>query len=463
VTIVEMAAALRAGKVSSNELTLAARSAIERLNPALNAFLTLTLDDAYEQCRQADLEIRAGKIRGPLHGVPIAHKDLFCTRGVRTTAGSRIFENFVPDFDAAVVARLREAGAVMIGKTNLHECAYGITSTNPYFGAVRNPWDAECIPGGSSGGAGAAVASGIVPLATGTDTGGSIRVPASFCGIVGLKPTFGRVSRYGCLPLGCTLDHMGPLTSTVRDAAIALDAMAGFDPRDPTSSRKAVAPSVPPAEVSLTGIRMGVAENFFFDRIQDEVNRAVRKMTAVGELAGAELETVRVPDIAALNVAAQTILLCEAASVHRPHLHRRELYGKDVLALLEMGSVVPAVDYLNAQRVRRRIRNEFLQVFRKVDCVVVPTTPTPAPKIGQLSIEIGGQLEDTRIATTRLVRGVNALGLPALSLPCGFSSDGLPLSLQLIGRPFEEALILRVGAAMEDGSEFRQRRPAHVA
>ena len=444
-TILEAAAALRARKVSSVELT----SASLARTGSLNAFITVMEESARARARQADEELARGLDRGPLHGIPVAVKDVFCTQGVRTTCGSKVFADHVPDHDAAVVEKLAEAGAVLIGKTNMHELAYGISSSNPHFGVVRNPRDVERIPGGSSGGSGAAVASEMVFMAMGSDTGGSIRIPASFCGTVGLKPTFGRVSRYGVMPLDFSLDHMGPLTRSVRDAAVTLEALAGFDPRDETSSREPVPGYLPPEDPWLGGLRIGLPENFYFDGLDPEVAAAVRRMAQTAESLGARVAGVRVPDIAELNTISRIILYAEASALMEPYLEHREQFGADVLSLLEQGRFLPATDYVNAQRLRRIKQQEFRAVFKQVDCLLTPTTPTAAPRIGQTTLEIDGREEDVRLASTRLVRGINALGLPALSMPCGLDRQGLPLGMQIIGRPFEEALILRIAAALE--------------
>lgn len=450
-TITEAASKLRSRRLSSLELTTAAVARIERTNPSLNAFITITAERALDQARQADTELAAGRDCGPLHGIPIAVKDLFLTRGIRTTGGSRLYENFVPGHDAAVVERLEAAGAVMLGKLNMHELAYGITSANPHFGPVRNPWNVAHSPGGSSGGSGAAVAADLVFAAMGSDTGGSIRIPASFCGTVGLKPTYGRVSRYGALPLGYSLDHMGPLTRTVRDAAILLNAIAGFDRRDETTSRRPVIDYIPEDACSIRGVRIGVPENFYFERLDADVESSVRSSIARAESLGAVVNPIRVPDIAALNAVARVILLAEASAVMDPRLEERENFGPDVLALLDQGRLVPATDYINAQRLRRRIQGEFRKLWSDVDCLVTPTTPNTAPAIGDKTVRLGGADEDVRLATTRLVRGINALGLPALSMPCGLSGSGLPIGIQIVGPAFQEALLLRIGAALESG------------
>lgn len=460
-TLIEAAAALRRREISSVELTVECLARIEKWNPALNAFITVTSALALEQARKADAELAGGMDRGPLHGIPVAHKDLFCTRGIRTTGGSKTFAEYVPEFDAAVVERLHNAGAVFVGKTNLHEHAYGITSENPHYGAVRNPWDPERSPGGSSGGSAVAVATGMALAATGTDTGGSIRVPASWCGIAGLKPTFGRVSKYGVLPLGYTLDHPGPMAQTVRDVALLFQAMAGHDPRDPSSVDRPVPRCLPEErEISLRGVRIGLPRNFYFDRIDKEVDAAVYFLGYTAEDLGAELMRVQVPDGEQLNTLAHLTLLAEAASVHEPYLRkRRKTYGDDVRALLDMGRIVPAVDYLQAQRLRKRILGVYLDILKRVDALLLPATPMTAPRIGQKQVEIGGEAEDTRIAATRLLRGFNLLGLPVLALPAGFSSAGLPVGCQIVGRPWDEPLLLRIGAALEDRTGLPRRPP----
>jgi aspartyl-tRNA(Asn)/glutamyl-tRNA(Gln) amidotransferase subunit A len=451
VTIREAANALREKTVSPVELTTAAIARIDRLNGKLCAFITVTAEYALMRARQAEAELAAGRDRGPLHGIPIAVKDLFAMRGVRTTSGSKIFENLVPDFNSTVVERLEAAGAVILGKLNMHELAYGVTSTNPHFGAVRNPWDNERSPGGSSGGSGAAVATNIVYGAMGSDTGGSIRIPAAFCGTVGLKPTYGRVSRYGALPLGYSLDHMGPLTRCVRDAALFLNVLAGRDRRDETSSRRPVVDFVPEDGCSMRGVRIGFPENFYFERLDPEVESAVRGAIARAESLGAEIKPVVVPDISALNAVGQVILLSEASAVMEPYMESRASFGADVLTRLDQGRLIPATDYINAQRIRRKLRAEFDKLWDEVDCILTPTTPNTAPAIGENTIRLGGRDEDARLATTRLVRGINVLGIPALSIPCGLSAANMPVGLQILGQPFDEATILRVGAAMEDG------------
>ncbi len=448
-TIVDAAAQLREKKISSVELTQAALKTIEEQNPRLNAFITVTAVQALEQAAASDARRARKRDVGPLDGIPVALKDLFYTKGIRTTGGSLLYRDFVPDFDSAVTEKLQLAGAVMVGKTGMHELAYGVTSNNPHFGAVRNPHDPECIPGGSSGGSGAAVASGMCFMAMGSDTGGSIRIPAAFCGTVGLKPTYGRVSRFGAFPLGFSLDHMGPLTRSVEDAGIVLNALAGFDPRDDSTSHKPVADYASAGAKRLDGMRIGVPKNFYLDRVSPEMLAAYRKCVQTAAGLGAHVVEVRVPDIAALNTIARVILLAEASALMEPHLGNRANFGDDVLALFDQGRLVAGTDYVNAQRRRRMMQQEFRMLFQSIDCLFTPVTPAAAPRIGQTTIEINGEPEDVRLATTRLVRGINVLGLPALALPCGKDDRGMPLSLQIAGRPFEEETILAAGSALE--------------
>ena len=460
--IQQASAALRARKVSSRELTEQCLKKIETANPVLNAFLTVTGPEALAAADAADRDLAAGIDHGPLHGIPIALKDVFSTKGIRTTCGSLLFKDHVPDFDCAVAERLAAAGCVLLGKTHMHELAYGVTSNNPHFGPVRNPWNTERVPGGSSGGSGAAVAAEMAFLAMGSDTGGSIRVPGAFCNTVGLKPTYGRVSRYGVMPLDFSLDHMGPLTRTVRDAAICLQALAGRDERDETSSHAFVDSYVPDEGVSIRGLRIGVPANFYFDRLDAEVAAAVRKMVQLAAGLGAQVEVVAVPDIAALNAIGRVILLSEAAATFEPFAARREEFGADVRILFDQGALLSATDYINAQRLRRQFISMFHRLFATIDVLITPVTPTAAKRIGEGTIIVGGVEEDFRLATTRLVRGINVLGFPAISIPCGFDEEKMPIGLQLIGRPFAERQLLAAAAALEDATDFHTHFPPAI-
>jgi aspartyl-tRNA(Asn)/glutamyl-tRNA(Gln) amidotransferase subunit A len=453
VTISEIGAALRTKKVSARELAEEALRGVADANPRLNAFITITEAAARARAAVLDDELARGIDRGPLHGIPIAHKDNIYTRGVRTTSGSKIFADFVPDHDATIVSQLNDAGANMIGKTGLHEFAYGITSNNPHFGAIRNPWDPERIPGGSSGGSAAAVAAGIVPLATGTDTGGSIRIPASFCGVVGLKPTYERVSRVGIMPLGLTQDHAGVLAGTVRDVALAFRLIAKH------SSGYAPAAQTDHHAMTLGGMRIGVPDNFFVERIAPDVMLSFRAAVQTAAALGAHVTEIRLPDVEALNAVGRIGQLSEVSALLARYLDRRSELGKDIVLLLEQGRLIPAIDYLNAQRVRTVLAREFAKIWKHLDCLMTPATPITAPKIGEMSVAIGSATEDVRIAATRLTRPFNILGWPALALPCGFSNAGMPIGLQLVAPPQQEDSLLQAGAALEDAFGIAGREP----
>lgn len=452
-TIREAAPLLRGRKLSPVELARKTLDRIERENPRLNAFLTVMRESALEQAAAAERAIAQGEYRGPLHGVPVSVKDLFFTRGVRTTAGSKLFASFVPEHDAAVVERLRAAGAVLVGKTAMHELAYGITNNNPHFGPTRNPWDTASIPGGSSGGSGAAVATGLGMASLGSDTGGSIRIPASFCGVVGLKPTFGRVSRYGVIELGRTLDHVGPLAASAWDAAAVLRGISGYDPRDPGSASVEAPDFLAGIDRGVGGIAAGVPENYFFDRVAPEVEAAVRAAITKLEQMGARVVNVRIPGMAEATEASRLTLLVEACELYEQELRTRPLdFGGDVRALLERGQGIAATEYVKAQRERTLFQAELERLFDMVNVIVAPTTPTTASAIGQTTVSIGGVEEDVRLASTRLVRAFNFAGVPAMSVPCGRSVEGLPIGLQIVSKAFDEATVLRVGYALgEEG------------
>jgi aspartyl-tRNA(Asn)/glutamyl-tRNA(Gln) amidotransferase subunit A len=433
-TVRELAQQLRARKISCVELINDTLSAL-KTRDTFRSVITLMEGSARAEAEERDKELAAGRDRGPFHGIPIAHKDLLYTRGVPTTAGSLLFRDFVPTYDATVVERFKAAGAICVAKTNLHELAYGITSRNPHFGAVLNPRDTSRIPGGSSGGSGALVAAGLLPMATGSDTGGSIRIPASYCGITGLKPTYGRVSRYGVLPLAFSLDHIGPMGSCVEDCALAMNAMADGEFN---------LPALP----TLRGVRIGVPKNFYFERIDPEVNSAVMRAVAEMERQGAAVSEIQVPDMDAINTAALMVQLPEASSLYERHTDASQ-FGSDVWLLIQQGKLIPAHEYVNAQRLRTLFRQDFDALWEKIDVLATPTTPIVAPRVEETTVQIGAVRENTRMATTRLVRAINYLGNPALSLPCGSTAAGLPVGLQLIGAPFSEPQLLQLGRAVE--------------
>ena len=459
-TIASAGRLLRTRVLSPVELTEACLARIARLDPALRAFITVTADLARRQARAAERELARGRRRGPLHGIPITLKDLYWTKGIRTTAGSRVLADFVPDTDAVATARLAEAGAVLLGKTNLHEFAAGVTNDNPHWGTCQNPWKAGYIPGGSSGGSAAAVAASLGLASLGSDTGGSIRIPAAFCGIVGHKPTYGLVPRYGVLPESWSLDHGGPMTRTAADAAAVLQVIAGHDPRDPTSSTRRVPALARALRDDLKGLTVGVPRNYYFDVVDAEVERAVRRaIAALGDL-GARVVPVRVPSVEAALDTCFVVAWAEAAHYHRPWLTTRAAdYGADVRALLEGALLYLASDYLQGQRVRALIRRSLRGVFEQVDVLVSPSVPLAATPIGQLETEIRGRRVSVLDVAARLTCVANLTGEPACSVPCGFTRAGLPIGLMVHGRAFEDATVLRVAHAYERASEWSARRP----
>ncbi|HET8999456.1 MAG TPA: amidase [bacterium] len=427
---------------------------------ALNAFITVTADMARAQAASAEREINAGRYRGPLHGIPVSLKDLIDTKGIRTTRGSRIFADYIPAEDATVVARLQHAGAVLLGKNTLHEFAFGITTNNPHYGPTRNPWRLDRIPGGSSGGSGAAVAAGLGPVSIGTDTGGSIRIPAALCGTVGLKPTYGRVSRHGVFPLSWSLDHVGPLTRTVEDAALVLQAIAGPDPLDPSTLGQTVPEFTSRLTGPITGLRVGVLSDEYHREMTDDVRAAFRAALDVLAERGLDLEDVEFPRASEARTAAATVLFAEAASVHERWLHDRAAdYGADTRALLQQGQFITATQYLRAQRVRTLVVNEVGMLLRRYAALVLPAIPLVAPAIGQPTVTLGGRPGDARGAVTRLVRLINFVGLPAITVPCGFGADGLPVGLQVVGRGMDEPTVLAIAHAYEQATPWHTRRP----
>jgi aspartyl-tRNA(Asn)/glutamyl-tRNA(Gln) amidotransferase subunit A len=450
-TLYDAAAAIRAGELSPVELTDFYLARIERLNPVLNAFITVTADEARAAARAA--QDGAGP-DGPLRGIPLALKDLFDTAGVRTTGGAKFFLHRVPSRDATVTARLRAAGAVMLGKLNMHEFAYGVSNDNPHFGPCRNPWDLNRIPGGSSGGSGAAVAAGMCLGSLGSDTGGSIRIPASLCGITGLKPTYGRVSRAGVIPLSWSMDHIGPMAGNVRDCALLLGVIAGYDPEDPASAAAPVPDYSAGLDGGVRGLRIGLPRHIFFDHLDDDVRAAVERAAATLRDAGAEVRDVSIERIELANVAGSTVLFSEASAYHEQRLRERpEDYGGDVRERLLIGVTYPATAYVNAQRVRTLVRAAFLDTLAEVDMLLAPATQTTAPPIA-------GFTANTRAGLTRLTTPINLAGLPSLALPCGFDRAGLPIGMQLIGRPFDEETVLRAGQAYQRVTDWHTRRPA---
>jgi aspartyl-tRNA(Asn)/glutamyl-tRNA(Gln) amidotransferase subunit A len=457
--ITQLAALLRDRRLSPVDLTEAYLGRIERLDPRLHTYIRVLPEQARAAARQAEVEIGRGDWRGPLHGVPLGLKDLFDVAGVPCTMGSKILRDNVPDIDATVVTRLKAAGAIILGKQNLHEFAFGITSENPHYGVVRNPWDLDRVPGGSSGGTAAAVAASLCAGGLGSDTGASIRAPASFCGVVGLKPTYGRVSRAGVLPLAWSLDHVGPLARSVADCALLLQAIAGSDPRDPSSSNAPVPDFSPALSQGVGGLRLGVPREHFFELLEPEVERLVREAIATLERLGARVEEVALPHSVHAQTAGNGIMASEAASLHASWLRERpEDYGPDVLQRIQGGLLVRATEYLYSQQMRTLVQQDFARAFQQVDVVLGPTVPLVAPRIGR-TFEPGGPFKMApRAIANRMTVPCNLTGMPAISVPCGFS-EGLPVGLQIMGPAFAEPLVLRVAAAYEAACAWRQQRP----
>jgi aspartyl-tRNA(Asn)/glutamyl-tRNA(Gln) amidotransferase subunit A len=453
-SIHEAATQLRARKLSPVELTRACLARIQALNPPLNAFITITGDSALAQAQQAESEIMHGRWRGPLHGIPVALKDLIDTAGVRTTAASALFEDRIPEQDAAVVERLKAAGAVLLGKLNMQEFAYGATSVPSYYGRVCNPWDLTRIAGGSSGGPAAAVAAGLCLAALGSDSGGSIREPAAFCGIVGLKPTYGRVSTRGVLPLAWSLDHVGPMTRTVQDAAIVLAAIAGYDPEDPASVDRPVGSYAEPAGRSRNPLRVGLPREFFFANLDPEVQAATDEALRVLMTLGAEIRDVP------LEVSTdRTVIRAEAYAYHAGYIARDpDLYFPETLAKLRSGADIDSPSYIRARRDLDRLRRSTLNVFSSVDLLVTPTTPLLATRaLDYPSTFEGAVALDASIL--RNTRPFNMYGLPTISIPCGLSSSGLPIGLQVSGPPWEEQRVLALAQAFQQATDWHTRRP----
>ncbi|MGD1023306.1 MAG: amidase [Candidatus Sulfotelmatobacter sp.] len=448
-TIVELAPRLRRKEISPLELTRACLDRIERLNPALNAFITVTAESALAEAKAAEIEISRGEWRGPLHGIPIALKDLIDTAGTRTTAASELYQNRVPSEDAEVVRRLREAGAMILGKNNLHEFAYGGSSLVSFFGDVHNPRNAAHIAGGSSGGSAAAVAAGLCYAAIGTDTAGSIREPAALCGCVGIKPTYGRVSTRGVIRLSWSLDHVGPFTATVGDAAVVLQAIAGYDARDINSADIPAADYVSVLREETTTLRVGIPRAYFYDDLDDEVRAAVDEALGVIKTLVAETREVQL-DIPTDRV----VQNAESYAVHAENIARApELYQAETLRRIRFGENISATEYIQSRQELDRERRRAHDFFAEVDLLVTPTTPIPAPAIADLRKDPDA-LRPAELVLLRNTRPFDVWGLPAISVPCGFTKSGLPIGLQIAGPHWREDLVLRLAHAYESAVNF---------
>lgn len=445
-TIRAWGALLRSRKLSCVELIQQTLSEMNK-HASLQMMITVTAEQALAEAALRDEELAKGIDRGPLHGIPTAYKDIFYTQGIRTTGGSLLYKNFVPDHSATVVERLTKAGAICVGKTNLHELAYGATSKNPHYGSVRNSRNPEHMAGGSSGGSAVLVAANCVPFTLGTDTGGSIRIPASYCGVFGLKPTYGRVSRYGVLPLAYSLDHVGPMASCADDIGLVMNVISGHDPKDSTSARRTSPQFAPIRLPDLKQVRIGVPRTFYFDGVQDEVADGVMKALSELKNGGAEILEIELPDMNEANTAARIIQFGEATSLYGRY-QDPNLFGEDVWALIQQGRMIQAHEYVSAQRLRTLFRRDFDRLWEDVDVMIAPATPMTAPKLSDTTIQFGSEVEDVRIASTRLCRAINFLGEPSLSMPCGRDTTGLPIGMQLIGPPFSEAKLLQIAHSL---------------
>ncbi len=459
-SIADAAPLIASRQLSPVELLDAHLARIGETDDALNSFITLLDLESRAAAKEAEAEISAGNYRGPLHGIPIGLKDLYYTKGIRTTVGSKIMKDFVPDEDAFVVERFREAGAIIIGKLQMHEFAKGATSENPHYGPAHNPWDTTRITGGSSGGSGAAVAAGQCMGALGSDTGGSVRIPASLCGIVGLKPTFGRVSRIGVYPLSWSLDTVGPMTRTVRDTALIMNVIAGHDARDTSSSRKPVPDNTDGLADGVEGARIGVPEDYFFEDLDPEVDSAVRKAIGVLEELGASVVPVSLPLSSHMVHVGRTIVGAESSEIHMDNLRARpQDFGPVTRQALEAGAMITATHYVRAQRVRTAFARQVNEVFSKVDLLATPTTTMAASSLGEREVTVAGKTGSPLNLLITRTAPFNSCGVPAISLPCGFTARGLPIGLQLAGRPFDEPTVLRVAHAYEQATDWHTRRP----
>ncbi len=455
-TLHEAADLVRGRQVSPVELTRACLDRVTRLGPLLNAFITLTPDLALSQATEAEHAILRGEYRGPLHGIPIALKDLFDTRGVRTTGASSFWADRVPEADSAVAELLSRSGAVCLGKLNMHEWALGVTNVTSHFGATRNPWNRERITGGSSGGSGAAVAAGLCFGALGSDTGGSVRIPAALCGVVGLKPTYGRVSLRGAIPLSWSLDHVGPLARSVTDAALLLQAIAGHDPDDPASVDHPVEDYLEYLVESVEGLRIAIADSPYFTESEAEVQAAVAEAAHVFARLGARVEPVDFPFAREGRAVSRIILHSEAAAFHRERLESApQSFGADVLPRLREGLTRTAVDYALARHAQVDLRRRAERFFDTFDLLLMPTTPMVA-----VLSDDEGALQAARAGMSRFTSALNVIGLPAISVPCGFARRNLPIGLQIVARPWAEALLLRAAYAYEQATTWHQHHPA---
>jgi aspartyl-tRNA(Asn)/glutamyl-tRNA(Gln) amidotransferase subunit A len=445
--------AFREKRLSPVEVVGALLERIEAADKNLGAFITVTGESALASAARCEEEITAGRYRGPLHGAPLGLKDLIYTKGVRTTMGSGFFKDFVPGYSATVALKLEEAGAVLVGKTNTHEFAYGPTGDRSYFGPTRNPHDTRRISGGSSGGSGAAVAANLLYGTIGSDTAGSVRIPAALCGVVGMKPTFGRASKHGVFPLSWTLDHVGPLTRTVEDNALLMNVLAGYDPKDLYSANRPAEDFARDLGRGARGGMIGLPRDFYFERVEDGVRERVEKAIEAFVSAGAEVQEVGIPNLQETLRAQRYTLAADAYAIHEERLKSSpETFDEEVRERLMEGERLKAHRYASAQQRKLAAKDDFEEALGAVDVLLAPTLPITATLIDQREVNVGGYEEPVRSALTRLTGPANLIGFPSLSIPCGFTASGLPVGVQLIGRPFDEATLYRFGHAYQEAA-----------
>jgi aspartyl-tRNA(Asn)/glutamyl-tRNA(Gln) amidotransferase subunit A len=459
-SLTEVAQAIAQKRFSSREATKSCLDRIAQWQPRLNAFLAIEPDEALAAADAADAALAKGNARGALHGVPLAHKDMYYDAGKVVTCGSKIRRDFVATSTSTALQRLKDAGTVRLGSLQMVEFAYGPTGHNAHYGAVHNPWGLDHITGGSSSGSGSAVAARLTFAALGSDTGGSIRMPAHFCGVTGLKTTYGRISRAGAMPLSQSLDTVGPLARTALDCALLLGLMAGADPNDPTAAAEPVPDYMAATREPIKGLKIGVPAAFYVDDLDPEVARILDETIAVLKREGAEIVQVELPDQRQLTAACQLVLAVEASAFHKRWLiERPQDYGPQVLMRLQNGLAIPGVSYLEALRWRGPALAAYLAAVSGTDAVIVPGAPVPAPTLAESDVGNGPDADAVIQRLTRFTRPVNYLGLPSLAIPSGFTKTGLPVGMQLIGRSFDEAMLLRIGAAFQRATDFHERVP----
>jgi aspartyl-tRNA(Asn)/glutamyl-tRNA(Gln) amidotransferase subunit A len=459
-SLTAVAHAIAQKRLSSREVTQSCLDRIAAWQPRLNAFMAIEAEAALIAADAADAALAKGKISGPLHGVPLAHKDMYYDAGHVVTCGSKIRRDFVATTTSTALQRLKDAGTVRLGSLQMVEFAYGPTGHNSHYGAVHNPFAIDHITGGSSSGSGSAVAARLTFAALGSDTGGSIRMPAHFCGVTGLKTTYGRISRAGAMPLSQSLDTVGPLARTAEDCALLLGLMAGADPADPTASAGPVPDYMAATRESIKGLTIGVPTAFYVDDLDPEVAKILDETVAVLKREGANVVTVELPDQRQLTAACQLVLAVEAASFHKRWLiERPQDYGPQVLMRLQNELAIPGVSYLEAMRWRGPALAAFNAAVTDVDAVIAPVAPVPAPTIAESDVGNSPDAESVIQRLTRFTRPINYLGLPSLAIPAGFTNAGLPVGMQLIGRSFDEAMLLRIGAAFQRATDFQDRVP----